>query len=374
MANYNFSNSITDSFQNPPDEELRDLVLVVDDNMMNRMMLSEILEDEYDVIEAGDGVEALEQIEAHLDNISAVMLDIFMPRLDGFGVLEELRKRGLGEVLPVLIVTGDNSREVEERCFNYTVSDFVRKPYDEKIIDLRLRNAVFRRHHSSGLQRIISGQERELQEKNRRLEEMNMRITEMLGSVVEARDSDSGQHIFRVREFTRRMADTMSKVYPEYGLDERRIQLITSASPLHDVGKIMVPDAILLKPGKLTDEEFDLMKKHTVYGCEILDRNRDNWDEEYYTCAREICRFHHEKFDGRGYPDGLKGDEIPVSAQIVAIADCFDALTQDRVYKKAFAPDTAYDMIMTGKCGQFSPRLLDVFTRCLSDMKAMVKN
>ena len=186
-------------------------------------------------------------------------------------------------------------------------------------------------------------------------------MIDILGTVVEYRNLESGQHIERVKGYTKLLAEQLMKDYPEYGLTSDKVSVITSASALHDIGKIAIPDAILMKPGKLTQEEFEYMKSHTTKGGEILNSIKNVWDEEYGKVSYEICRHHHERYDGRGYPDGLKGEQIPLSAQIVSIADVYDALVNERVYKSAFSKEKAFQMIVTGECGVFSPKLLDCF-------------
>lgn len=214
------------------------------------------------------------------------------------------------------------------------------------------------REYSIQLETTIAERTAELHEKAKSLNQINEDITELLGNITEARDMESGEHIRRVKGFTRILANQIMKDYPEYGLDEEQIALITSASALHDIGKIMIPDSILRKPGKFTDEEFEVMKSHCEKGCEMLKMAPRGWDKRYLEFSMQICRYHHEKWDGNGYPDGLKGDDIPISAQIVSIADCFDALTTKRVYKDAFEPEEAVEMMVSGQCGQFSDKMI----------------
>lgn len=214
------------------------------------------------------------------------------------------------------------------------------------------------------MQITITERTAEIQEKNKALNRINEDIIELLGDITEARDIESGEHIRRVKGFTHILAEQVMLDWPEYGLTQERVELMTSASALHDIGKIMIPDAILLKPGKLLSDEFDIMKTHCVKGCEILKKAPQDWSADYLNTSMEICRWHHEKYDGKGYPDGLKGEEIPISAQIVSVADCFDALSSKRIYKDAFEPDRAYNMIMNGECGCFSEKILSSFTRC----------
>ena len=224
------------------------------------------------------------------------------------------------------------------------------------------------------LEKIVSERTELLQEKNRQLSRMNEDIIEFMGNIVEARDLESGEHIKRVKGFTFILATQVMRDCPQYRLTPEKIRRIASASVLHDVGKIMIPDSILLKPGKLTKEEFDIMKTHCVRGCEILDSVPTDWGAEYLRVSREIVRWHHEKYDGKGYPDGLSGDEIPISAQMVAVADCYDALINKRVYKEAYPYDEAHAMICRGECGTFSPELMKCFAKCKDDFECFAKD
>ena len=241
---------------------------------------------------------------------------------------------------------------------------------DEQIrAEIEKKERAQEREYSMQLETTIAERTAELHEKAKSLNQINEDIIELLGNITEARDVESGEHIKRVKGFTNILARRIMKDYPEYGLDEEKISLITSASALHDVGKIMIPDAILRKPGRFTPEEFNQMKQHCERGCEILERAPKGWDESYLNFSMEICRSHHEKWDGKGYPNGLCGDEIPISAQIVSVADCFDALTTKRVYKDAYTPEQAFDMIMNGECGAFSPKVMEAFKKAKDEFK-----
>lgn len=193
----------------------------------------------------------------------------------------------------------------------------------------------------------------------------------ILGGAIETRNMEAGAHVMKVKEYTKIIGEDFRKHYPEYGLTAEKIDIIAAASPLHDIGKIKVPDAVLLKPGKLSIKEWDIMKQHTTWGCKILEELKDVWDEDYYDDCYDICRYHHEKWDGTGYPDGLAGDDIPISAQIVALADVYDALSNDSCYKESFPKGIACNMILDGQCGQFNPKLLESFKRCIK--KADIK-
>jgi putative two-component system response regulator len=353
-------------------------MLIVDDIEINREILGEILEDDYEVICAENGQKAIEAVDKYKTDLAVILLDIVMPVLDGYEVLEYLAGNGYLEKVPVLIITGENSIKIEKRCFEMGASDFIRKPFDHALVHKRVSNVAQLYSYRNRLEEkvlqqtgTLKRQYEMLQKQAEELRRKNENIIDILGTVVECRDMESGEHIQRVKEYTRILANEMMKTYPEYGLNKRKIEVIVSASALHDVGKIAIPDNILLKPGKLTKEEFEYMKSHTTRGCEILNNIKGAWDEEYGECSYEICRHHHERYNGKGYPDGLSGEHIPISAQLVSIADVYDALVNERVYKDAIAPDKAYQMILRGECGVFSPKLLEAFRRVRKEFEAL---
>lgn len=347
---------------------MRDKILVADDVEINREILAEILNGEYAILEADNGKQALDIIESQFDEIAAILLDLLMPQVDGFAVLDVMKEKGWIKKIPVLIISGEDSVEVEKQCFEYGVSDFIHKPFDNILVKRRVKNIVSLFQYQNELEQTVEKQTETLRKQYRllkfqadKLQQSNNNIIDILGTVVESRNFESGEHVKRVKTYTKILALQFQKDYPEYGLTKEKIDVIVSASALHDIGKIAIPDHILLKPGKLTQEEFEYMKSHTTRGCEILNNIKEVWDEEYGKVSYEICRHHHERYDGRGYPDGLTGDEIPISAQIVSVADVYDALVHERVYKNAFSKDKAFQMIVTGECGVFSPKLLECF-------------
>ncbi len=219
------------------------------------------------------------------------------------------------------------------------------------------------------LEELAALQTSVLRKQAQELQRMNERIIETMSNVVEFRNLESGDHVRRVKDFTGILAGYVTRLYPEYGLDKEDVAVITAAAAMHDVGKIAIPDAILLKPGRLTEEEFAIMKTHTTKGCEILEMLGDIQEGEYGRVSYEICRYHHERYDGKGYPDGLKGEQIPIAAQIVSVADVYDALVSERCYKSAYTPAEAYDMIMRGECGRFSPRLLTCLEKARRELE-----
>ncbi len=356
---------------------MRNKVLIVDDIELNREILTEILEDEYEVLEAGNGEEGIALLEKHKDEIAVMLLDLLMPKVDGFAVLEVMKQKDLLQSIPVLVISGEDSVKVEKRCFECGVRDFIRKPFDNTLVKKRVNNVTELYLYKSKLEKQIDHQTETLRKQYKllllqaeKLKKSNETIIDVLGEVVEHRNLESGEHIKRVKSYTGILAGELMRRYPEYGLTEEEIRIIVSASALHDVGKITIPDSILLKPAKLTTEEFEYIKSHTIRGCEILESIKGVWDEKYAKKDWEICRYHHERYDGKGYPEGLVGEEIPVSAQIVAVADVYDALVSERVYKSAYTPEQAYYMIMNGECGMFSPKLMECFRAVRKEMEA----
>ena len=344
-------------------------ILIVEDQETNRKLLCRLFQDDYDVLEAADGVEATEQLTAHGEEIAAVLLDIVMPRMDGFGVMEYMRKRENISQIPIVMITGDTSNTTKDKAFTLGASDVIDKPYDPYVIRKRISNLVELWMHKSKLEKLVAEQTAQIQEQNRRFRDMNYRIIDTLGTVVEFRNLETSQHISRVREFTKILAKCVAECYPEYELTETTIENISYASTMHDIGKIAIPDRILLKPGRLTKEEIEVMKTHTLHGSEIIDQITAVEDTEYMRLCREIARSHHEKYDGNGYPDGLVGDDIPIAAQIVSVADVYDALVSERVYKDAYTKGEAYGMILNGDCGIFNPKIINCFKIVRNDFE-----
>ena len=350
---------------------MRNKILIVDDSFINRELLTEMLEDEYEVITCENGLQALELMEENYNELAIILLDLVMPVLDGVGFLKALQNKPIMKDIPILVISGETNVETEIKCFDYGVFDFIKKPFDNRLVKKRIKNAVDLYMYKNNLEErvaeqtsVISEQYNLLKHQADQLAKSNVSIIEILGTIVEYRNLESGEHIQRVKSYTRILGEQLMEDYPEYNLTSKQLNVIVSASALHDVGKIAIPDSILLKPGRLTKEEFEFMKEHTTKGCEIINNIRGVWSEEYARASYEICRHHHERYDGRGYPDGLLGENIPISAQLVAVANVYDALVNERVYKSAFSADKAFNMIINGECGTFSPKLMDCFTKC----------
>lgn len=333
-------------------------LLVADDSEMNRSMLADILEEEFDVLEAADGVEAIEMLEKYGNEISAVLLDIVMPQMNGFEVLSVMNRRHWIEEIPVIIISAESGSKQIERAFDLGATDFIMRPFDAMLVYRRVINTVLLYAKQKRLLELVIDQ---INEKERRSQIM----VNILSHIVEFRNGESSLHVVNVHTFTELMLLQLQRLTDQYELTQAEISIISTASALHDIGKMAVDEKILNKPGRLTPEEFEEMKRHTVMGAQMLENLPEYQDEQMVKTAWAICRWHHERYDGGGYPDGLKGDEIPISAQVVALADVYDALTSDRCYKKAIPHKIAIQMILDGQCGVFNPLLV----RCLQQME-----
>lgn len=332
-------------------DENRETILIVDDSAMNRMLLSDILADTYNIIEAEDGEQAIAILQQHASEISIVVLDMVMPKVDGFGVLEAMNENRWIQFLPVVSISTESSPEFVERAYSLGVTDFINRPFDELIVIRRVSNTIKLYAKQRKLTNMVAN---EIFEKERN---GSLMIT-ILSHIVEFRNGESGMHVMNIGTLTEILLNQISKKDDKYYLPYAERDLFVKALALHDIGKISIPEEVLNKPGKLTDEEFEAMKQHTVIGYQMLS-DLGFQDEPLVKVSREITRWHHERYDGRGYPDGLKGDEIPLSAQIVSLADVYDALTSERVYKPAFSHEKAIQMILNGECGAFNPLLLE---------------
>ncbi len=355
-------------------------ILVVDDNEINRGILGEIFKDKYTILEAGDGLEAIKVMEKNEAELAAILLDIVMPEMDGYAVLEEMGKRdNLNDRIPVLMITADTSTEAERTSYQKGAADVIHKPFDPVIVDRRVSRTIELYDHKNNLEnqvddqtRILKKQFMYLKKQEERLRNSNEKVIDTIATIVEFRSMESSYHLKRIKGFVRILALAAMNNFPELGLNPHMIDVITQASAMHDIGKISVPDSILLKPGRLSNEEFDVMKSHTTRGSEVIEMIKDVQDKEYYEMCLDICRHHHERYDGRGYPDGLKGEENSIGAQLTALADVYDALVSDRVYKAAFPMDKAYEMIKNGECGVFSEKLMACFEFARPDMEKLV--
>lgn len=342
--------------------DYKETILIVDDSALNRMVLIEILgKENYTFLEAENGQQAVELLDCHPE-VDLLLLDITMPEIDGFGVLEIMNQYHWIEETPVIMISAEDAYSFIERAYDLGASDYITRPFDARVVCRRVSNTLMLYAKQKRLVQMVAEQ---VYEK----EKVSNTMISILSHIVEFRNNESGLHVVHIRTITELLLRRLRKKTDRYPLTEADISLISTASALHDIGKINIPEQILNKPGRLTKEEFDIIKTHSAVGEHMLRQIPFNQNEPLVKIAREICRWHHERWDGRGYPDGLKGDEIPISAQVVSLADVYDALTSERCYKAAFDHDTALNMIVNGECGAFNPLLLE----CLMDGADQIK-
>ena len=334
----------------------RQKILIVDDSEFNRDMLKEILRETYNYLEAENGNQAI-QIMGENPGIDLMLLDINMPQMNGFEVLKWMNQSRCIDETPVIMISSEDAVDTMRKAYELGITDYITRPFDSVIVKKRVQNTLGLYMNQKHLINVVYDQVYEKEENN------NIMI-QIMSNILGSRNSESREHILHIKTATEMMLRQLVKVTDAYPLTEADIALITTASSLHDIGKIRIPEEILNKPGRLTDEEFKIMKKHSELGAAIIKDMDFPQDHRLVHTAWEICRWHHERWDGKGYPDGLKGEEIPISAQVVSIVDVYDALTSERCYKKAFDHDTAIQMILDGQCGQFNPILL----MCLKEL------
>ena len=334
----------------------RQKILIVDDSEFNRDMLKEILRETYNYLEAENGNQAI-QIMGENPGIDLMLLDINMPQMNGFEVLKWMNQSRCIDETPVIMISSEDAVDTMRKAYELGITDYITRPFDSVIVKKRVQNTLGLYMNQKHLINVVYDQVYEKEENN------NIMI-QIMSNILGSRNSESREHILHIKTATEMMLRQLVKVTDVYPLTEADIALITTASSLHDIGKIRIPEEILNKPGRLTDEEFQIMKTHSELGAAIIKDMDFPQDHPLVHTAWEICRWHHERWDGKGYPDGLKGEEIPISAQVVSIVDVYDALTSERCYKKAFDHDTAIQMILDGQCGQFNPILL----MCLKEL------
>ncbi len=341
---------------------MKDKVLIVDDSELNREFLSDILEDDYELLLSENGFDALIQMKNNLNDIALVLLDLVMPEMDGFKVLSYMKKYNWIQDIPVVIISSDFSAENIEKAYELGAEDFINRPFNVSIVKRRVSNLITLYAKQKKLKRIVTQQ---IYEKEKR---SNLMIS-ILSHIVEFRNGESGMHVLHINNITEKLLHSLVRNHEDIRLSSSEIALIRTASSLHDIGKISIPTEILNKPGRLTQEEFEIMKTHSQIGSDMLSSLKLGKKDPLIQVSYEICRWHHERWDGRGYPDGLKGDEIPLSAQVVSLADVYDALTSERCYKKAIPHEEAMQMILDGKCGAFNPKLLAALIDIEDDLK-----
>lgn len=340
----------------------RETILIVDDSEMNRELLSDMLGDEYGILEAGNGKEALAVLEQDPTRVSLILLDMIMPEMNGLELLGVLKENGTLTDIPVIMISSDDNSDVIHQAYSLGIMDFIPRPFDSIVVHSRCNNIISLYSKQKKLVGLFADQFYE-REKNSRL------LIDILAHIVEFRNNESATHVINVQSYTEILLKELVKITDKYGLEEKDIQLISNVAALHDIGKISIPDEVLNKPGRLTDEEFKIMKSHSAVGSQMLADLPFHREEPLVKLAYAITRWHHERWDGRGYPDGLVGDDIPIGAQVVSLADVYDALTAERCYKKAFSHETAIEMILNNECGKFNPLLLECLKNRAEEMR-----
>ena len=347
--------------------KVKQQILIVDDSEMNREILTEMLQDDFRILEAENGEEALKMLKQYGTGISLMLLDIVMPVMNGFEVLAAMAREHWMDDIPVIMISSEESEDYIRRAYEMGIADYIRRPFDAKIVYQRVFNTIKLYAKQRRLISLVADQIYE-KEKNNRM------MVGILSQIVEFRNGESGPHVLHIQTLTRLLLERLVQKTGQYGLSWSEQYIISMASALHDIGKIGIDEKILNKPGKLTKEEFDIMKTHTLIGAAMLENLKMYQGEILLEVAYQICRWHHERYDGKGYPDGLVGEEIPISAQVVSLADAYDALISDRVYKKAYSHEQAVKMILNGECGAFNPVLLECLTDIQDHLKEVVNS
>ena len=342
---------------------MRNKILIADTSKASRDIVKNALGEKYTILETESARAAFEMIKKESDMLAAVIFDADLPHEDAFAVTKAMAKESFYGSFPIIIVSTQDSTELQRKAYFSGATLFAHKIFDAELLEIMISRQI-KSDSQGNTTRTAAGEDA------KGLEDMHANLIELVGKLVEFRNPESHNHVRRVKGLTKIMAETMATLYPEYGLDSHRIRVIVSACALHDIGKIAIPDSVILKPGRLTDDEYEYMKSHTLRGIELLDSIDGVWDKEFEEVVREVVRSHHEKYDGGGYPDGLKGDDIPISAQIISLADTYDALVNDRIYKKAYPKDVAFNKIIVGDCGQFPPKIIECFKASRARMEA----
>ncbi|MCI8300457.1 MAG: response regulator [Lachnospiraceae bacterium] len=353
-------------------------ILIVDDVESNRMILAEIFRAEYQILQAEDTVCTLQLLEQNARETAAVLLDWHLSKEDGSRILAAMKKKGWMNDIPVLIVTAEHSTEVEKKCIQMGASDLIRKPFDTDVVKNRVKNNISLYQHKNQMEEKVREQNQMLHKQYsvmklqaEKLKKANEKMIDIVCNILEHHYPEFSENTQIIREISRIIGKNVQKHYPEYKLTDGDVEAIAELSSLRDIGKLLISDHVLYKPAKLTREETEYMKSHTAKGCEIMKMMKDLQTPEYHKKSMEICRYHHERYDGRGYPEGLKGDEIPISAQIVSVVDAYHALISERIYKRAYSKEEAYYMILGGDCGIFSPKIMECFRMSRKEMETI---
>ncbi len=359
---------------------LRDKILILENDNASRAKLAKIFQNKYEILEASSEKEGIEILRKYVSSLAAVLVNLEIPAADDFKVLQRLSEKKFVNRIPFIMITSENTAEYENKGYEYGIVSYIKKPFHPGVTKQLVDNVVEVFQYKMQLEVTVKSQTEKLKKQNAMLtlmaekqKHMNDILIDSLSNIVEFRNLESEQHIKRIREFTLCLGTSVMKLYPEYELTQEKLEVIGRAASLHDIGKIVIPDNIILKAGKLTADEYDVIKSHTTKGAEIIQKVVHIDSKAFCDYAYDIARHHHEKYDGSGYPDGLKGEEISIAAQIVSLVDIYDALTTKRVYKAAYETDKAFQMIINGQSGTFSSKLLKAFTEVREEFETIVK-
>ena len=350
---------VTDADSIEAFQSQKPLVLIADDSKVSRSILGEMLKDDYRILEADSGRATLDAVDRYGGDLSLVLLDIAMSDMSGCEVLAELSRQAALDSLPVIMISSEDADDVVLRAYDLGASDYISRPFDDRIVRRRVNNIIRLYTKQRRLTSLLS------QQYNARVNNSRI-LVDIMASVMEVRNGESGRHVTHIEKLTELLLGDLARRSDKYSLGNEERSSIALASALHDIGKMSIDDAILNKPGRLTPEEFEIMKTHTTIGADMLHNlGRNHEGSALLDYAYQIARWHHERWDGTGYPDGLKGDDIPIAAQVVSVADVYDALTSVRVYKDAISQEEAIRMILDGECGAFNPLLIE----CLLEVR-----
>ena len=357
----------------------RDTILILEQDDASRKMLVDLFKNKYKILSAPDEKEGLELLRSHAQSLAVVLFNLLLPVKDDFKIMQRLSEKKVLSRIPFIMITSERAAQYEKQGYKYGVVSYLKKPFHPEIATHLIDNVVEVFQYKRQLEVTVKNQTENLKKQNSMLKlmadkqkHMNEVLIESLSNMVEFRNLESEQHIKRVREFSLCLGNSVMKLYPEYELTEEKLEIIGWASSLHDIGKIVIPDNIILKSGKLNEDEYEVIKSHTTKGAEIIEKVIHIDSKIFCDYAIDIARHHHEKYDGNGYPDGLKGEEISIAAQIVALVDVYDALTSKRVYKAAYNTEKAYQIIINGQSGSFSSKLLQAFTEVRKEFEIIV--
>ena len=340
-------------------------LFIVDDVYLNRAILRNLFEDRYRILEADDGRMGIEQIENNIQNLALILLDIKMPGIDGFGVMEYMNQMDYIKDCPVILITSDEDEDAMERGYHMGATDVIKKPFVTHTVLQRVKNTLELYRYKYRLEELVDEKTKELSNQYHKLEEYHLRLVEVLNDIVDSRSVESMEHIAYVQGYTRILANHYAQIFKHARMTKQKIEYIVKAATIHDIGKITLPDTILTRPGKLSHWEMEVLKGHTVKGSQIVEVMAEFEDDEYRKICRNVCMYHHEKYDGSGYPGRIRKERIPIEAQLVGLADLYDALIHTGVQSKAVKQKDAYTLLMEGRCGELSPRMKE----CLMSAK-----